>query len=202
MSEEQGSRGAVVQGSGGSGLMPLVDVGEQRAKPIALVPIGQVDESILTVIGRGLREAFGRAYVIAAALPHPDYAYDRRRGQYVADDVLAQLVGLNFSTERWLGVADVDLYTPGLNFVFGQARMGGPAAVIALPRLRQGFYGLPENEALFHQRAVKEAVHELGHTYGLGHCRNPRCVMSFSNSLRDVDRKGREFCPSCRRKLP
>lgn len=56
-------------------------------------------------------------------------------------------------------------------------------------------------ESLFHLRAVKEAVHELGHTYGLGHCRNPRCVMSFSNSLRDVDRKERDFCPSCRRKL-
>ena len=98
--------------------------------------------------------------------------------------------------EKWLGVVDVDLYTPGLNFVFGQAQMGGPAAVIALPRLRQGFYGLPDDEALFHQRAVKEAVHELGH------CRNPRCVMSFSNSLHDVDRKERDFCPSCRLKLP
>jgi len=74
--------------------------------------------------------------------------------------------------------------------------------VIALPRLRQSFYDLPEDEALFHQRAVKEAVHELGHTYGLGHCRNPHCVMSFSNSLLDVDRKERDFCFPCRRKLP
>jgi archaemetzincin len=161
-----------------------------------------VDEAILTVIGRGLWEAFGRAYVIAAPLSHPDYAHDRRRGQYLADDILAQLSRLDLDAERWLGVADLDLYTPGLNFVFGQARMGGPATVIALPRLRQGFYGLPEDEALFHQRAVKEAVHELGHTYGLGHCHNPRCVMSFSNSLRDVDRKERNFCLSCRRRLP
>ncbi len=179
----------------------LVDV-KQKAKSIALVPIGQVDESILTVIGQGLREAFGRASGIAAPLSHPDYAHDRRRGQYLADAVLAQLSRLSLPAERWLGVVDVDLYTPGLNFVFGQAQMGGPAAVIALPRLRQGFYGLPDDEALFHQRAVKEAVHELGHTYGLGHCRNPRCVMCFSNSLHDVDRKEREFCPSCRRKLP
>jgi len=189
VSKEQGSRGAEVRGSRGA-------VG-----PIVVVPIGQVDESILTVIGQGLREAFGWAYVIAAALPHPDYAY-RRRGQYLVDDILAQLSRLDLDAERWLGMADLDLYTPGLNFVFGQARMGGPAAVIALPRLRQSFYGLPEDEALFHQRAVKEAVHELGHTYGLGHCRNPRCVMCFSNSLRDVDRKGREFCPLCRGKLP
>ena len=161
-----------------------------------------MDEAILIVIGEGLGEAFGRDYVIADSLPHPDYAHDRRRGQYLSNAILAQLSRLGLPAERWLGVVDVDLFTPGLNFVFGQAQMGGPAAVIALPRLSQSFYGLPEDEALFHQRAVKEAVHELGHTYGLGHCRNPRCVMSFSNSLPDVDRKERDFCPSCRRKLP
>jgi archaemetzincin len=178
------------------------DISERKAKPIALVPIGQVDRAILTTIGWGLREAFGRAYVISAPLSHPDYAYDRRREQYRSDDILAQLRHLSLPAERWLGVVDVDLYTSGLNFIFGQATMGGPAALIALPRLRQSFYGLPEDGTLYHERAVKEAVHELGHTYGLGHCRNPRCVMSFSNSLRDVDRKERDFCPSCRRKLP
>jgi len=179
----------------------LVDANEQKAKPIALVPIGQVNEAILTVIGEGLREALNRAYLIAVPLPHPDYAHDRHRGQYLSDAILAQLGSLDLRAERWLGVVDVDLYTPRLNFVFGQAQMGGPAAVIALPRLRQGFYGLPDDETLFHQRAVKEAVHELGHTYGLGHCHNPRCVMSFSNSLCDVDRKEHDFCPLCRRKL-
>jgi archaemetzincin len=178
-----------------------VDVDEQKAKSIALVPVGQVDESILTVIGQGLQEAFGRTYVIAAPLPHPNYAYDGKRRQYLSDEILARLSRLDLPAERGLGVADLDLYTLGLNFVFGQARMGGPAAVIALPRLRQSFYDLPEDETLFYQRAVKEAIHELGHTYGLGHCGNPCCVMSFSNSLRDVDRKARDFCPSCRREL-
>ena len=171
---------------------------ERRRRAIALVPIGQVDEAILAVIGEGLREAFGRDYVIAAPLPHPDYAYDRRRGQYRSDDILARLRRLELPAERWLGVVDVDLYTPGLNFVFGQATMGGPAAVIALPRLRQSFYGLPEDRVLFEERAVKEAVHELGHTYGLGHCPDPKCVMYFSNSLLDTDAKSRRFCSACR----
>jgi len=173
----------------------------QKTEPIALVPIGQVDEAVLTVIGEGLKEAFGRDYVIAAPLPYPDYAYDRRRGQYRSDDILAQLRRLSFPAERWLGLVDVDLYTPGLNFVFGQATMGGPAALISLTRLRQRFYGLPDDQALFLDRAVKEAVHELGHTYGLGHCSDRRCVMAFSNSLADTDYKGRTFCPGCRRLL-
>lgn len=173
----------------------------QKAQAIALVPIGQVQEAILIAIGEGLRGAFGRDYLIAPSLPHPDYAHERRRGQYRSDDILARLCRLSLPAERWLGVVDVDLYTPGLNFVFGQATMGGPAALISLTRLQQRFYGLLNDQDLFLERAIKEAVHELGHTYGLGHCSNRRCVMAFSNSLADTDYKGRAFCPHCRRSL-
>ena len=63
---------------------------------------------------------------------------------------------------------------------------------IALPResWNQEFYGLPRDENLFRERALTEAVHELGHTYGLGHCPVSTCVMHFSNSLHDTDLKG------------
>lgn len=67
--------------------------------------------------------------------------------------------------------------------------------------LRQEFYNLPRDQGLFHKRVLTEAVHELGHTYGLGHCKNLRCVMFFSNSLVDTDRKGPEFCPDCKKQL-
>ena len=90
---------------------------------------------------------------------------------------------------------------PGLNFVFGEADTLNGVALISLRRLREGFYGLPEDEGLLVERAIKEAVHELGHTYGLPHCGDPSCVMRFSNSLKDTDRKGRAFCPACRKRL-
>ena len=64
--------------------MMLTGTGEQQAKLIALIPIGQVDEPILAIIGEGLGEAIGRDYAIASSLPHPDYACNRRRGQYLA----------------------------------------------------------------------------------------------------------------------
>src|SRR6059036_245355 len=48
------------------------------------------------------------------------------------------------------------------------------------------------------ERAVKTAVHELGHTLGLGHHgANPQCVMFFSEKLADTDRKSRDFCRAC-----
>jgi archaemetzincin len=66
-----------------------------------------------------------------------------------------------------------------LSFVFGEADVTLGVCIISLVRLRQEFYGLLKNENLFLERALKEAVHELGHTYRLGHCGDTRCIMHF-----------------------
>lgn len=97
---------------------------------------------------------------------------------------------------------DLDLHAEGLNFVFGQADPQAWVAVFSLTRLRDEFYGARANQRKFRSRLVKEAIHELGHTYGLGHCRNPGCVMFFSNRLSDTDRKSADFCAVCRARLP
>ena len=96
-----------------------------------------------------------------------------------------------------LVIFDADAYSYGLNFVFGEAIGNGAIAIIYLPRIKQEFYGLKPNEQLFYERLVKESVHELGHTIGLPHCHNTRCVMHFSNSLYDTDFKERSFCDRC-----
>lgn len=100
-----------------------------------------------------------------------------------------------------LGVADVDLYVPSLNFVFGEADPARGVAVISLARLRPTFYRLQEDDRLFLERVGKEAVHELGHIFHLKHCTQRICVMFFSNSLADTDLKENEFCHRCRRYL-
>jgi len=103
--------------------------------------------------------------------------------------------------EKVVGIADVDLYVPRLNFVFGEADIGAGTAIVSLCRLRQEHYGLDPDEALFLERATKEIIHELGHTFGLEHCPNNKCVMHFSNSLADTDVKKARFCDKCRPKI-
>jgi archaemetzincin len=103
--------------------------------------------------------------------------------------------------ERVVGIADFDLYVPRLSFVFGEADSASRTAVISLFRLRQEYYGLAPDANLFLERATKEIVHELGHTFGLEHCTNGECVMHFSNSLADTDLKHVHFCNKCRPKI-
>ena len=104
---------------------------------------------------------------------------------------------VSLTKDRFLGITNEDIFTLGLNFLFGEADPSGGRAIISLKRLHESFYGRPENEKLFQERMLKEAVHELGHTYGFSHCRDPKCVMHFSSNIDDVDRKNVFFCPSC-----
>lgn len=167
---------------------------------IMLVPVGEVERGLLEHLCAAVSEQFERPCRIGKPLsPALGYAYDARRGQYAAETILRQLQAQD--AERVLAVIDRDLYVPQLNFVFGLADRRERRALIALPRLREQFYGGPADEALFRRRAVKEAVHELGHTYGLGHCNNSRCVMAFSNTLRDTDHKAQTFCERCQAKI-
>jgi archaemetzincin len=127
-------------------------------------------------------------------------AYNPERNQYFSSKLLASLKKSQ-REERVVGIADVDLYVPRLNFVFGEADIVSGTAIVSLCRLGQEYYGLTPDEALFLGRATKEIVHELGHTFGLGHCPNSKCVMHFSNSLADTDLKEANFCSSCRPKI-
>ncbi len=171
---------------------------EEGNQGIVLVSVGKVDKEVIDVLKDNLSRVFNRQIFIAKEILEPHYAFNKKRNQYLSTVILNTLKGKKEYApyERILGIVDHDLYVPWLNFVFGEA--SGRVAVISPTRLRQGFYGLPEDRNLFQKRVLTEAVHELGHTYGLNHCSNPHCVMFFSNSLMDTDRKGSEFCPRCK----
>jgi len=169
---------------------------------IGVLRIGYVDSEVVRGVQVGLCgvfsgvvfEVFGRVMVV------PRDAYDVARRQFLSSSILSRICGFTeFSGfDRVLGVTDVDLFVPGLSFVFGEAECPGRVAIISLCRLRPEFYGCSLDSGLLVERSVKEAVHEVGHTLGLVHCRDPLCVMFFSGSVDDTDCKRSVFCERCR----
>jgi archaemetzincin len=166
---------------------------------IALQPIGSVDRNAVAFLEEQLGSIFG-AVEVRPATEVPAKAFVPQRGRVEGAAVLAAMPAPESGEgDVVLGVIDEDLFVVDLNFIFGLAY--GRRAIISLTRLRQEFYGLFPDPDLFRVRAKKEAVHELGHLFGLPHCPDRRCVMHFSNSIAETDFKGWRFCGRCREVL-
>ncbi len=166
---------------------------------IQLLAVGRVEPGILDRLCAFLARAFHVSCHLRAERLDPEFAYDVVRGQYHSTAILRALQGLaDANGTRLLGVTEADLFVPILTFVFGEAQLAGPCALVSLHRLREEFYGMPPNAALFEERLAKEAAHELGHTLGLKHCLDWRCAMASTHAVERLDLKEAEFCARCR----
>jgi archaemetzincin len=169
---------------------------------IILRPLGKVSGDVAQELSERVNRVFRCPVDVKPGSSWPDRTYDPNRRQYLSSGLLASLnLPPREKHERTVGIVDVDLYVPRLSFVFGQADVASGTAIVSLCRLRQEYYGLAPDRALLMDRATKEIAHELGHTFGLKHCSDARCVMHFSNCLADTDHKELNFCSHCHPKM-
>jgi archaemetzincin len=168
-------------------------------KSVVMCWIGERDaeSGLIESVGAHVRDQLRERVSTGYEPERPALAWDARRKQYETSVILKWLEERHSDATKVLGVTDVDLFIPILTFVFGEAQLGGRAAVVSTARLRLAD-GSRAAKRVLAERLRKEALHELGHAYGLIHCGNPGCVMGRSPSVAEIDTKKDFFCPDCR----
>jgi archaemetzincin len=173
---------------------------KEHRSVIYIVPMGNLSDEYLADMAESIGAQFGLRVKVTANLGTPTYALDAVRQQYNSNLILKKLLDFHAPDGlKVLGVTHVDLFSPIFSFVFGEAQFGGRCTVISSFRLHvdTGKDVSPGCPSLI-SRLEKEAIHELGHTFGLRHCADPDCVMHYSSGLECADRKFAFFCRACR----
>lgn len=169
---------------------------------VQLLAVGKIDRSLLESVRDSLSSCLPVRCEILGSTLDPTVAYHAERQQFHSSEILQRMYSM-MSSHAWrlLAIADVDLYIPILRYVFGEAQIGGPCAVVSAFRLRQEFYGLDPDEGRLRERLLKECVHELGHTLDLRHCQDYRCAMASAHAVEWIDLRESTICESCRSQL-
>ncbi|MDP8002695.1 MAG: archaemetzincin family Zn-dependent metalloprotease [Caldisphaera sp.] len=170
---------------------------------IIIQPIGITNAEDVDYLAENLSKSFPfdiTIFPVIWSMQPPYGSYNIERMQYNADlinNFLANYYKDYIKDNVYvLGIAGFDGYYEGLNFVFGLANIDLRVATVYTERLKDA-----GSLNIYKERLLKESIHELGHLFGLGHCKNKGCVMNFSNNLEEVDKKGKDFCEECKLKL-
>jgi len=165
---------------------------------VQLLPVGKVESALLRELCSAIHRTLRTECEILMQELDPAPSYHLERQQYQSSEILQRMQAVPRHAEcHLLGITAVDLYIPILKYVFGEAQLGGPCAVVSYHRLRQEFYGLDRDDDLLSERLLKESLHELGHTLDLRHCQDYRCAMASAHAVEWIDVREKAFCESC-----
>jgi archaemetzincin len=170
----------------------------QAEHSILVTPIGEFSTELIVTIRAELKRVFGFSVGAGSILKDLGFALDPNRNQYHSTQILDQLAAkIPAGTHKVLAITHVDLFIPILTHVYGEAQLGGKACIVSTFRLNEGSSELNIQQKYI-DRIVKEAIHELGHTFNLRHCPEHSCIMHYCRNEQDVDRKSDQLCRYCK----
>jgi archaemetzincin len=164
---------------------------------IIISPIGFLNPTSLYPVRQEISRVFGFKTIETSLIDNLDFAFDHTRKQYYSTKILEKLAEcLPKEALKVIAITEVDLFIPVLTYVFGEAQLGGKACIISTYRLKESYHTIDSRE-IYADRMIKEIIHELGHTFNLRHCKDPKCIMHYCRSLDDVDHKADTLCRYC-----
>ena len=167
-----------------------------------MIVLSEIDAHLIGRLKSSLETTFDCSLEIRYKLNNLKYAYDRRRNQYISPGLLFRLNRIKRSSgDKILGVVNVDLYSPEYDFVYGEADVNAGVATFSTYRLISENPNNQSDDHIFEERVIREATHEVGHLFGMDHCKNSRCLMRTCTCLSEVDEAGNVFCTDCMKKL-
>ena len=165
---------------------------------ILISPVGDLSDELMAALAGEIQRVFGFSVSIESVLQDLSFALDQNRNQHHSTMILEQLAAkAPARAVKAIAIAQVDLFIPILTHVYGEAQLGGTASVVSTFRLNEGHSGMNISPKYI-DRIVKEAIHELGHTFNLRHCPEDTCIMHYCRNEEDVDRKSDELCRYCK----
>lgn len=160
--------------------------------------MNHIPDDALNLIASSIERYFCLPSKRLPPLALPTCARDESRCQYNAAKILTGLEPrLPEYCCKTIAVTYEDLFIPIFTHVMGEARIGGDIAVISLFRLTENSAGSSSAPSVIFTRAVKLALHELGHLFALPHCPDARCMMHFSGTAEELDSMDLNFCTYC-----
>ena len=165
---------------------------------ILISPVGDLSTELMAALAGEIQRVFGFSVTIDSVLQDLSFALDQNRNQHHSTMILERLAAkAPARAVKVIAIAQVDLFIPILTHVYGEAQLGGTASVVSTFRLNEGRSGMSISPK-YMDRIVKEAIHELGHTFNLRHCPEDTCIMHYCRNEEDVDRKSDELCRYCK----
>lgn len=169
----------------------------ENKQHIIVSPVSGCGQKYLEMISSGIEVLFGYQTETISFLDDLSFAYDEKREQYNSTLIIEKIEELSNSQGiKVIALTEVDLFIPILTHVYGEAQLGGKASIVSICRLSENL-GLDSRDQQLGERIVKEVYHELGHTFGLLHCKDRACLMHYCRTIKDVDRKSHQLCRYC-----
>ena len=168
---------------------------------IKLVPLGKVPVEVLEYLLETIQEVFRKKAFLSDTMEIPVFAYDLKRSQYNAKELINFLYARKKYKEKTLGIINEDIYLSDSSYIFGVSSASKEVSVISMWRFDQNRIHSNSDPMIFVQRLKKTAIRQVATIFGLRHCDDPECVMYKSTTIEEIDAKSDRLCKQCRSKI-